>query len=238
MKTMNTFQQMRDIDYREKLRSNFTVAEMLIELTKQKRTAEIVILNSWFAYLEKCRLTKNPDPHEFNELVTASSMFFDNTFNINDALSKAFYATLNMLMQKADSMHKALRTKKIDLYRVLPSVLEYMRCRANMQLGHYVYFDKNIFIGYRPCLHNKPDELFVFVKQGDYYSFDPTNNKKAKISLASIKKAKKAVKYWKGGLKVGFCYFPSSFKLCELLGLQINRKKGEVRLCRHNGAGF
>jgi len=235
---MKTFQKMREMDYRKKLQSDFTGFQMLLELTKQDKILEVRAINDWFDYLDECQTTRNPDPHEFNELVISTSILFDATFDINDQLSMAFYAMLNKLMDKADSINKALRSKKIDLYRVLPSVSEYMKCRANMQLGRYVYFDDNLFIGYRPCLNSKPDELFVFVKQGDYYSFNPDDSKKVKLSLSSIKKAKQAVKSWKGSLKVGFCYFTSSFRLCEILGLDVNREQGEVKLYRQNGGGF
>ena len=126
----------------------------------------------------------------------------------------------------------------MDLYRVSSSFKEYMRCYLYMQMGKYVYYDKNIFVGFRPCLNNKPDELFVFIKKNNHYTFDSIASTKSKLSINSLKKAKKAIKTWKGEIKLGFCYTLASLKLCELLGLNVNRANGEVRLYRQKGVGF
>lgn len=238
MKTINSFKQMQGLHVSGNIKSPLTSAEILIQLIKEKKIEEIKILTYLGEYLDKCDNTGIPNSIEYNKLLIDIFQLFDKNYDINNTLQKSFYTLIFFLIEKADKMHKQLRSKDMNLYLVSPSLHEYMRCYTYMQMGKYVYYDKNIFVGFRPCLGNKPDELFVFVKKNDHYTFDSIASTQSKLSISSLKKAKNAIKAWKGEIKIGFSHTPASLRLCKLLGLDVNKTNGQVRLYRQKGVGF
>ncbi len=238
MKTINSFKQIQGLHFNGKVKAPLTTPEILLYLIKQNKSEEAKLLLRLHGYLDSCSLTQSADSIKYNELMVDIFSLYEKNFDMQNDFQKSFYALIMHLTETADKMHKQLRSRDANLYLVSPSMLEFMRCHYYMQMGKYVYYDENIFVGFRPCLRNKPDELFVFVKKNNHFTFNSTENAQSKLSISSLKKAKKAIKKWKGEMKVGFSHTYASMKLCELLGLNVNRANGEVRLYRQKGAGF
>jgi len=221
-----------------KIQSSRTIIEFIFDLIKHKKTEEVKIATCWIEYLEKLNRLHISNSIEYNKLIINTLSLINKNFDIKDNFQKDFCAFCSTMIEKADKMHKQLRSKDMNLYLVSPSAMEYIRCFIYMHMGNYVYFDENIFVGFRPCLGKKFDELFVFVKNDDHYSFVSFSASKSKLKISSIKKAKKAIASWKGETKIGFSVTLASSKLCKLLGLNVNETNGEVQLCRHKGVGF
>lgn len=235
---MNNFKRIEGLHVNAVIKSHYDTFEIVNHLQKHKKIEELKVLTCLFDYVEHLVLTMRSDSSRYNKALIDAVLLFEKTFNIKDGFQRSFYALIFALIEKADTVHKQMHSKDVNLYTISPSIMEYMRCYVYMKMGRYVYFDKNIFVGFRPCLKNLPDELFVFVKNGNYYSFDSVANTKSKLSIISIKKAKKAIQAWKGELKLGFSHTHASLKLCKMLGLNVNTENGEVRLYRQKGIGF
>jgi len=238
LKTMNSFKDMQGLYLPQKIQSSCTINELVFQLIKYKKIEEMEIASCWIEYLEKLNRQHTSDSIKYNKLIISTLTLINKNFDLKDKFQKDFCAFCSTVIGQADKMHKELRGRDLNLYLVSPSAMEYIRCFIYMHMGNYVYFDENIFVGFRPCLGNKSDELFVFVKNNDHYSFDSFSATKSKLKISSVKKAKKAIASWKGEMKVGFSLTLASSKLCKLLGLNVNETNGEVRLCRRKGVGF
>jgi hypothetical protein len=238
LKTINSFKQIQGLHFDGNIKAPLTSPEIFLHLAREKKSEEIKVLSRLVDYLDRCYLKRTPNSIEYNKLLVDIFLLFEKNFDMKNNLQKSFYILILHLTERADRMHKELRSKDMDLYLISPSMHEFMRCYYNMHMGKYVYYDKNIFVGFRPCLRNKPDELFVFVRKNNHFTFNSIENAQSKLSISSLKKAKKAIKEWKGEMKLGFSHTLSSMKLCELLGLDVDRVNGEVRLYRQKGVGF
>lgn len=235
---MNSFKRIEGLHVKTAIESHHDTFEIVNYLQKNKKVEELKVLTYLLDYVEHLVLTMRPDSSRYNKALIDAVLLFEKIFNIKDDFQKSFYALIFTLIEKANAAHKQMYSKDANLFTISPSIMEYMRCYVYMKMGRFVYFDKNIFVGFRPCLKNLPDELFVFVKNGSYYSFNSVANTKSKISITSVKKAKKAIQAWKGELKVGFSHTHASLRLCKMLGLDVNTENGEVRLYRQKGIGF
>jgi hypothetical protein len=146
-----------------------------------------------------------------------------------------------MMLQFADSV--ALSSSSDQITNACSIFTDYVRLAWEVSMGHCVYRDKFLIVGWRNGFSEKENELYVVVRNSimNVYTFIP-NLFVAETNItppaSSFRNARRAVKAWRGQRLSGELVGSSAIRLCEVLGIEVHGTIGVIPGNTRKSRGF
>ncbi len=121
------------------------------------------------------------------------------------------------------------------------AVSDHLRVIAEANNGNVVYRDDHLLISWRSCFGKEKPELYICVRHAEtgIWTWLPqilSDNIVPPIS--SFRAARRAIATWRGQSLTGELVGSSAIRLCELLGIEVQRDIGIIHGNRRRSSGF